>query len=599
MPMKRLKKIKPSFWDRPDSGDSHPHQPLNFQHKWKLIVVFTSFMALLPVLVVTLVEYRLTRRIMESEMKNTMTGILEPAAESLLYALDRQTAVVDLMVTADRGRYLHSQEYIQEIQKEITAVSSNLTGISLVGNDGDGHDMGGDPAFCRSPRADANLLVEGVDKNRYLKFIPASEGAPAKLCVYLCYFPGEDGAFKLRLDLDMDFLAHFLIPYHPGVSGDIFVADSDGILVTPSVFFGGAGGKTPFNWTGRKDKTGSFEYTRQGGESLMTGYARIPNSSLLLVMVKSKQRITELWFNPRLKLAGYLVVSILLILLSIMGMATYLVGRIHAADRKRTKALHHAGYSNKMASIGRLASGVAHEINNPLAIINEKTGLMLDLIALEKNASPNERLSTLANDVLKAVERCGTVTRRLMEFARNMDPSREAVDVEQALRWVMSFFRKEAKEQNIKLSLDTRGEAFQFNCDRGGLQQIFVNLFNNAFAAMERDGSLDILIRFRRRSAVEITVSDTGCGIPREDIHNIFEPFFTVNDNPSNTGLGLYVTFGIIRDMGGKIFVDSELGKGTTFKVVLPASVEPAPTGDPAIRDNNGKPDSKRDGDKP
>lgn len=588
--MKSLKKIKPSFWDKPEQGGGHPHQPMDFQRKWKLIVVFTSLIALLPLIVVTIVEYRLTRRVMEEEMKNTMTGILEPAADSLIYALDRQTSVVDHLVIADKDRYMDLKEYIKEIRDEISAISKNIVGVSLTQERTNNKNDVETIYNCQSPEAGTSLLMERIDKRRYLVYEPAKGNTSSKLCVYLCYFPKESEVLKLKLDLDMQFLEQFLIPYHPGgSSGDIFVADHDGILVTPSLYFGAAGSKIPFKLDINETAPKVFETNVQNGEVLLTGYAHIPNSSLSLVMTKTKNRIKELWLTPRLKLLGYLIVSIVIILMSIMGMATYLVGRIHAADKKRMKALHHAGYSNKMASIGRLASGVAHEINNPLAIINEKTGLILDLIELEKHVLPNERLPELGKDVLKAVERCGMVTRRLLEFAKNMDPCKEPVDVEQTMRWVLTFFRREAKEHNIAVSVKTKGEAFPFNCDRGGLQQIFVNLLNNALAAMDRDGLLDIFIRYRESKAVEITVSDTGCGIPKGDIHNIFEPFFTVRENPSNTGLGLYVTYGIIKEMGGTIFVDSKLGKGTTFKVVLPVTNECLPQDDLTIENKDEK----------
>ena len=481
--MKRLKKIKPTFWET--SGNSQPHQSLNFQRKWKLIVVFTSLMALLPVLVVTLVEYKLTRRVIETEMRNTMTGILTPAAASLNSDLKQ------------------------------------LNGVQV--------------------RADGT------------------------------------GEIAVSEELQA-FLLHFLEPYKNSNVGDFFVVADGEKLMTPSLFWGEPGNRIPVMWEDGAPGAGVIETASLDGNTLLAGYASIPNSSLALVMVKSKHRITDAWFSPRLKLVGYLAVSIVLILVSIMGMAAYLVERIHVAEQKRIKALHRAGYSNKMASIGRLASGVAHEINNPLAIINEKTGLMLDLIALEKDAStgapPNDRLSMLAKDVLKAVKRCGMVTRQLLEYAKNMDPCIEPVDIEKTVRWVMTFFRREAKEQEITFSVETKGEPFPLNCDRGGFQQIIVNLLNNAFAAMERGDALDIFINYKKAKFVEITVSDTGSGIPEADIQNIFEPFYTIKDNPFNTGLGLYVTYGIINEMGGTIFVDSTLGEGTRFKVVLPATRE-------------------------
>jgi signal transduction histidine kinase len=257
-----------------------------------------------------------------------------------------------------------------------------------------------------------------------------------------------------------------------------------------------------------------------------------------------------------------------------MGTATYLVGRIHSADQKRIEILHHAGYSNKLASIGRLASGVAHEVNNPLAIINQKTGLMIDLLTLREDSSPDPRLIPLANDVLEAVKRCSTITRRLLDFARHMESSIQPVDLGAVIKQTLAFLEKEAQRRGITLSVDHKTPIPGFECDRGSLQQIFLNLFNNSFAAMENGGQLKIRVRFKAKKSVVITVTDTGTGISPEDIHNIFEPFYSSKNAHWGTGLGLSITYGLVKEMGGNIMVKSEVGTGTCFTLLLPVTPE-------------------------
>ncbi|MCK4767590.1 MAG: hypothetical protein KAS28_04310, partial [Desulfobacula sp.] len=350
--MRRLQKFKPAFWDHRDVAGSHPHTGFNFARKWKLIVLFTSFMALLPLFIMTIVDFNLTRRTIEDEVKNSMSKILTSAAA-----------------------------YI---------------------------------SFCK-------------DMNQH----------------------------------DLDFIARF----ESGENNDMFVVNQDGILLTSSFYYGKSGTSSQFNSSMFKGKAGIEENITPDGRSIITGYTRVPNSSLVLVLVKSKKMLANLWLKPRLKLIGYLIVSIILILLSIMGMATYLVGRIHSADQKRIKALHHAGYTNKLASIGRLASGVAHEINNPLAIINQKTGLIVDLFTLREEFSSDKRLVPLTNDVLDAVKRCGNITRRLLDFARHMEPSIETVNIEEVIEQVLAFHRKEAKHRCITISVDNPDSIPEFKCD--------------------------------------------------------------------------------------------------------------------------------------
>ena len=459
--MKRLQKLKPAFWDYRDITGSHSHTSFNFRRKWKLIVLFTSFMALLPLFVMTLVDFSLTRRIIEEEVKSGISKILDSAVVSISFSNDLKKSALDY----------------------ITRLNS-----------------------------------------------------------------GEDN--------------------------DIFIVDEEGTLLTSSFYYGKTDTHNTLNTSLFKENAGIEEDVTPSGKPVITGYARIPDSSLIFVQAKSKKRLTDLWFKPRLKLIGYLAVSIVLILLSIMGTATYLVGRIHSADRKRIKALHHAEYANKLASIGRLASGVAHEVNNPLAIINQKTGLIMDLFTLKKDFPADDRLILLANDVLDAVKRCSTITRRLLDFARHMEPSIESVDIKEVIGQVLAFHEKEAERRSIIISVDNQDPIPNFECDRGSLQQIFLNLVNNAFAAMEDGGQLNILVRFKKKENVTIIISDDGSGISDDDINKIFEPFYSSKNDHWGTGLGLSITYGLIKEIGGDIMVKSKIGKGTSFTLKLPLKAE-------------------------
>ncbi|MCP4671535.1 MAG: two-component sensor histidine kinase, partial [Desulfobacula sp.] len=236
--------------------------------------------------------------------------------------------------------------------------------------------------------------------------------------------------------------------------------------------------------------------------------------------------------------------------------------------------LHHIGYTDKLASIGRLASGVAHEVNNPLAIIGQKAGLIQDIFSLTDEFKNNEQLNQLTKDILEAVDRCGTITRRLLDFARHMETDIEPVDIEKVIRQVFAFIEKDAKYKGITLSFNSQNTIEGFECDRGNLQQIFVNLFNNAIAAMENGGQLKADVRLNKKQKVIITISDTGIGISNKDINQIFEPFFSSQDAHWGTGLGLSITYGLIKEMGGNIVAKSKLGKGTSFIVILPLTPE-------------------------
>ena len=180
----------------------------------------------------------------------------------------------------------------------------------------------------------------------------------------------------------------------------------------------------------------------------------------------------------------------------------------------------------------------------------------------------------LIDEVLASIQRCGSITRRLLNFSRHMDTKIEPVDLKEMINEVLAFLEKEAERCRVDISVDHIDNIPEFESDRGSLQQIFLNLFNNAFAAMEDGGHLKITVDRQGENAVCVTVADNGCGISAEDIQRVFEPFFSTRENQGGTGLGLSITYGLVKEIGGDIHVDSTVGNGTRFSILLPMQTE-------------------------
>jgi signal transduction histidine kinase len=233
-----------------------------------------------------------------------------------------------------------------------------------------------------------------------------------------------------------------------------------------------------------------------------------------------------------------------------------------------------AEYSNKLASIGRLAAGVAHEINNPLAIINEKAGLVKDIFHYKKEYQDDPRLMETMDAILKSVERCSRITRQLLSFARHMNVSVQQINLKNLVHEVISFLTKEAEYRSIDVIVDIKEDIPDFESDRGKLQQILLNIINNAFASMKTGGSVTIRAMIMADTRVQIEITDTGCGISQENLRFIFEPFFSTKTEVGGTGLGLSITYSLAKELGGRIEVESKVGKGTTFMINLPMKLE-------------------------
>jgi signal transduction histidine kinase len=292
------------------------------------------------------------------------------------------------------------------------------------------------------------------------------------------------------------------------------------------------------------------------------------------MIVKEKAELMKPWHTTRLQLIGFLVGSITVILLVILGVATYLVDSVFLADQKRVTMLHQVEYSNKMATIGRLAAGVAHEINNPLAVINEKAGLIKDLFTMKEQCAKDEKLLSLVDSVISSVDRCATITRRLLSFMRSSEVTVKPLHIGDVIREVLSFLGKEAEYRSIEVSVNVTHDMPQIESDRGRLQEILLNIINNAFAAINDGGHVDIQVKPENEKVFSVTITDDGCGIPQEDLHRVFEPFFSTKTSRGGTGLGLSITSGLVQELGGEISVKSEVGRGTSFTVRLPLKFE-------------------------
>jgi two-component system NtrC family sensor kinase len=266
--------------------------------------------------------------------------------------------------------------------------------------------------------------------------------------------------------------------------------------------------------------------------------------------------------------------SILLGIMFTIVMANTVVNRIKISDQERETAIAESEHTNKMATIGRLASGVAHEINNPLAIINEKAGLMKDIIEVSDSLEKNkEKFVSLINGIAENVNRCRTITHRLLGFSRRMEISHETVDINDAVKEVISFLDKEILYRNIRLELNLQNNLPKVTTDKGQLQQVFLNIINNAIDAVKEEGQIDVSSQVKNNRFVSVSIRDNGPGIPKENLKHIFEPFYTTKEKGKGTGLGLSISYGIMQKLRGTIYVESELKKGTTFTVEVPINI--------------------------
>jgi two-component system, NtrC family, sensor kinase len=253
------------------------------------------------------------------------------------------------------------------------------------------------------------------------------------------------------------------------------------------------------------------------------------------------------------------------------------LGRLADAFNKMVKAVkqrdhrlremteHRLSAVEKQISIGRLAAGVAHEINNPLTAVLSLSRLMI------KHMPPDDPRYEDLDIIVTETTRCREIVRNLLDFARESPVDRKVVDINEIVNNTLSLTTKYDAMERARIDLDLSPSPLYVNADAKMIQQVFTNILLNAAEAMERQGTIRIVTdEDSSGSYVQVQVRDTGKGIPRENMQHIFQPFFTTWAGGKGTGLGLSVSLGIIRRHEGSIEVESLEGEGTTVTVLLP-----------------------------
>jgi len=566
--------LRPAFWDHEDVAAGPYKHLFNFRRMWRASVVLTAVVALVPLVFMTVVDYNVSQEAIESDIVYQTARLVSNTRRSISFFLSERKSALNFIDKDNTYEMLSDPLRLTALLDNLKKGFGGFTDLGVIDANGLQHCYVGPYNLAGINYSDQDWFRDLLESGEHISEVFLGFRQQPHLVVAVKHDLPNGNFYVLRASIDTQKFNDLLAEVEVSGQGDIFLVTREGILQTPSRFFGNALGRFPLDVPAFAEKTQVIE-THLQAEPLMIGYAYIQQTPFVLMAVKKKVALMKPWNETRQKLIVFLAISITLIVVVVLGVSTYLVNQIFEADHKRVMALHHVEYANKMASLGRLSAGVAHEINNPLAIINEKAGLIKDLFTLRRQYAEDPKLLGLVDAILYSVERCATITRRLLNFARHIDVRPRLLDVGEVVQEVLGFLGKEAEFRSIAVSVQVDPDVPQIESDRGRLQEIFLNLINNALAAMTDGGRLAITARRSEDRLICVTVADSGSGIPEAVMHRIFEPFFSTKTASGGTGLGLSITYGLIQEIGGHIHVKSEVGKGTEFSVFLPLKMPP------------------------
>jgi two-component system, NtrC family, sensor kinase len=386
----------------------------------------------------------------------------------------------------------------------------------------------------------------------------------------------------LRTTIDFEAFNSLVAKIRVGETGFAFIINRQGIFQTNPIF----------NVTPNKDlymsifqqetafgKSDEVYITEQvdksGKKNIYVGSLLKNGDWLLIYQQNSADAFSKLNQTQAFSIVIFILGGIGILTMAFM-LSGRMVNRISVTDNEKEMLNQQVIETGKLASVGELAAGIAHEINNPVAIMVEEAGWIQDLLEEEEfqDSENFTEFKRALTQIKTQGSRCKDITYKLLSFARKTDSRIQDIQINDLITDLVSLSDQRGKYSMVEIHSRLAEHLPLLRLSVSELQQVFLNLINNAIDAMDRKGGkLFIATRWENRQvAVEIT--DTGAGIPEANLPRIFDPFFTTKPVGKGTGLGLAICYGIIRKMGGEIKVHSKLNAGTTFTVYLPISEE-------------------------
>ncbi|MFH1811764.1 MAG: ATP-binding protein [Pseudomonadota bacterium] len=543
-------------------------EQLKSRLRWQLLVGYVT-----PLLVLSAVFHYQYNQTLRTGIDNHLRSIAENRRNTVDLFLQERIVNLRNVFQPDNLRFPPAQADLERALEKIQRDSQAFVDLGLfdpagllvryAGPHGSlvGRDYSGEEWFEQLATSGRGHVISDV----YLGF----RGQPH--FILAVRYPHEGADWVLRASVDPKEFGAFVASSHLVDDAEFFIVNPKGQRQT---------------LTGEQEPSREFSYVPARSEDTLldeidaggTGYVRAlswltVNEWALIVRLPTAQAYWPLR-RARLVLVAIMLVTLLGLVLLVRRTTRSVIGRLEEADRAREEVTLQLFSAAKLASVGEMAAGVAHEINNPLAIVYEEASMMKDLLdpQFKQSFDPDEFRERL-DAIRDATMRGRDITRKLLAFARQHEPEPEPTDINLVVRRVVQVKDTDFKVSNIEVVLGLAGDLPPVMLGRNQLDQVLLNLLNNAKDAMVHDGNLTLRTRQVGRR-VEIDVQDTGCGMPSEILEKVFFPFFTTKAVGRGTGLGLSISYGIIKALGGSIEVASEVGHGTTFTIALPVATE-------------------------
>jgi two-component system NtrC family sensor kinase len=531
----------------------------------KLLAAGFFICGIIPILIIATTSIYNSKQVAIKDIEITASQVVQHRQDVINNFLDHQVDLMTTLISLYPLDYLKNQKNLNQLFLAISK-SGGIVDLQII-------DTNGDQLAYVGPY---RQLVTGKNYKDQAWFSEVLvRGAHVsdvfsgyrKIPHFVVALTDPLKRYVLRTTINSSIFNSLLHSAQIGPHGDVFIVNKNGDLQTPSL---------QRNITALSDKEKQLVRHHSGPELVHEGdylYATTwlnASSWMLMLKVKIPDMLGTYYEHLNRTLVIIVVTATLFFLIAVF-LSRFIVAHVAKADRESAALDQQMAHIEKMANIGRLAAGVAHEINNPLQMILAQAGWIEELLPEEDPESLKnlDEYNATIKKIKHHVERAATITHRLLGFARKISAEQENVRINEVIEETLSFLEKEAKHNNIAINLHLDPQLPATMTEGHRLQQVLLNLIDNALDAVGHDGKVDITTASTAKEIV-IEVADNGPGIPPEVLRKIWDPFFTTKEQGKGTGLGLSISQNIIRTLGGTIDVHNQEEGGTIFTVKIP-----------------------------
>jgi two-component system NtrC family sensor kinase len=553
------------------SGEkSVPEPELNpYARLRRQMLLVLALFGVLPLSVASVVGLLANRAELEARTRNVLEAMVKNRKVTVELFLEEKLRQLELAAATLPVTELSRRTTLEGLFQELTRERGGIVDLGLIGDDGRHIAYVGPYRLERHDYHKEQWFTQVMVRGRYESDVFL--GFRRFPHMVLAVRKQEDGrAFVLRATIDTDLLSTLVREGGLETGADVFILNRAGEYQTRYSDAHRLMEKATLPPIPTHSGVRVIEVPGARTEYVATAWLR--TDAWVLVAVQPIPGLGALLSaHPSVTLV--LVLGwVLLPLLSVL-VVRHRLRQIRGLEGERAALYESVAQAQKMAAIGRLAANVAHEVNNPLAVIHAQAGALEDALADAPDFALAGEFGDRLRKIAAQVDRGRKVTHRLLGFSRRVGPDTTPVDVAVALDEAVSFVDKDAEASRIRIIREYAADTPMIHSSVAQMQQVFLNLINNAMDAIGADGEVRLRVA-PEGDGIRVHIDDNGPGIPKQDLERVFEPFFSTKTGSSNhSGLGLAICRETMRNLGGRIDVRSEVGKGTGYTLWFPRHV--------------------------